>query len=287
MEERRQPSASHAIAVVWWGLALIPLILGFALRLRYVLHAEPFVDEPTTVLVGESIARSGVPVLPSGLFYGNDLPFSYLVGGQNVADALPSMQRLRRIAAAVRRRIPDLEVRSLDMSRYREETRKLHRLFNEARRGNWGFVPVTDREFDETASAMKAVVDSSEVPGLLAYDGNEPVGWCALAPRERYLRLARSRILKPVDGKPVWSVVCFFVARSHRRKGGFQMRSHIAILDLEKAPRSRRRSQPFDAESRLEAEVGALRRCWRRRQQQQAKDQSPHRRTLIFPEGTS
>ena len=31
--------------------------------------------------------------------------------------------------------------------------------------------------------------------------------------------LSRSRILKPVDTQPVWSVVCFFVSRSHRRKG--------------------------------------------------------------------
>jgi GNAT superfamily N-acetyltransferase len=31
--------------------------------------------------------------------------------------------------------------------------------------------------------------------------------------------LSRSRVLKPVDDQPVWSVVCFFVARSQRHKG--------------------------------------------------------------------
>ncbi|MEJ2207693.1 MAG: glycosyltransferase family 39 protein [Anaerolineae bacterium] len=64
-----------------WAIVTIPLLLGFALRLWYALQATPFVDEPTTVLVARSIAATGLPTLPSGLFYGNDLPFSYLAGG--------------------------------------------------------------------------------------------------------------------------------------------------------------------------------------------------------------
>jgi GNAT superfamily N-acetyltransferase len=67
--------------------------------------------------------------------------------------------------------------------------------------------------------AMKKLVQSGVVPGLLAYLGNEAVGWCALAPRCDYPRLAHSRILKPLDAQPVWSVSCLFVARPHRRKG--------------------------------------------------------------------
>jgi GNAT superfamily N-acetyltransferase len=45
------------------------------------------------------------------------------------------------------------------------------------------------------------------------------VGWCALAPREQYPVLDRSRVLRRVDQRPVWSVVCFFIARAYRRKG--------------------------------------------------------------------
>ncbi len=67
--------------------------------------------------------------------------------------------------------------------------------------------------------AFKKIVDSGEIPGLLAYVGAAPVGWCALGPREVYPVLERSRILKRVDDQPVWSVVCFFVARPYRRKG--------------------------------------------------------------------
>jgi GNAT superfamily N-acetyltransferase len=66
---------------------------------------------------------------------------------------------------------------------------------------------------------FKKVVDSGTVPGVIAYAGAEPVGWCALEPRERYDTLSRSRVLKPVDDAAVWSVVCFFVARPFRRRG--------------------------------------------------------------------
>jgi GNAT superfamily N-acetyltransferase len=67
--------------------------------------------------------------------------------------------------------------------------------------------------------AMKAIVRKGDVPGIIAYAGKEPVGWCAVAPREDYGTLERSRILKPVDDQPVWSVVCFFVERAHRGSG--------------------------------------------------------------------
>lgn len=66
---------------------------------------------------------------------------------------------------------------------------------------------------------LKGLVDSGEPPGILAYAGVEPVGWCSLAPRPEYTRLEKSRILKPVDERPVWSVVCFFVAKAYRRQG--------------------------------------------------------------------
>ena len=67
--------------------------------------------------------------------------------------------------------------------------------------------------------AFKKLVIGGERPGVIAYSGKEPVGWCAVAPRERYKRLERSRVLAPIDGARVWSIVCFFVARPFRRRG--------------------------------------------------------------------
>ncbi len=67
--------------------------------------------------------------------------------------------------------------------------------------------------------ALHRIVHSGPPPGLLAYLGDEPVGWCAVAPRNQYARLTNSRILGPVDDEAVWSVVCFYVARPFRKRG--------------------------------------------------------------------
>jgi GNAT superfamily N-acetyltransferase len=67
--------------------------------------------------------------------------------------------------------------------------------------------------------ALKAIVDSGEVPGILAYAGGQPIAWCSVAPRETFPSLERSRKLKRVDDQPAWSIVCFYVARPYRRRG--------------------------------------------------------------------
>jgi len=82
----------------------------------------------------------------------------------------------------------------------------------------------TGKQFQQSKGAgnkraMKKIVMSGEVPGILAYMGKEPIGWCSVAPRERFTRLERSRTLKPVDDEPVWSIVCLFVARAYRAQG--------------------------------------------------------------------
>jgi GNAT superfamily N-acetyltransferase len=75
------------------------------------------------------------------------------------------------------------------------------------------------RKGDGNRKALKRIVDSGKVPGILAYAKGEPVGWCSVGPRDDFKALERSRILKRVDDAPVWSVVCFSIARPYRRKG--------------------------------------------------------------------
>jgi GNAT superfamily N-acetyltransferase len=66
---------------------------------------------------------------------------------------------------------------------------------------------------------QKKIVASGRIPGLLAYVDRIPVGWVAVEPRENYPVLNNSRILKPFDNIPVWSVPCFFVAKKYRNQG--------------------------------------------------------------------
>jgi len=68
-------------------------------------------------------------------------------------------------------------------------------------------------------AAFRKIVADGPSPGVLAYSGAEPVGWCAVAPREVNARLENSRVLTRVDNQPVWSVTCFFVAKPFRRGG--------------------------------------------------------------------
>ena len=83
---------------------------------------------------------------------------------------------------------------------------------------------LTNKEFEAAKGegnreAMKALVDSGDEPGILAYVDGEPAAWCAVAPRGSFGRLGRSRVLKPVDDEPVWSAVCFFVDKRFRGRG--------------------------------------------------------------------
>jgi len=40
--------------------------------------------------------------------------------------------------------------------------------------------------------AMKRIVASGEIPGILAYANGKAVAWCSVAPREKYAALERS-----------------------------------------------------------------------------------------------
>jgi GNAT superfamily N-acetyltransferase len=71
----------------------------------------------------------------------------------------------------------------------------------------------------ENQRKMKKLVDGGSVPGLIGYQDGVPVAWVSLGPREEYDRLRRSPIMKPVDDRPVWSIVCFFVAPEARGQG--------------------------------------------------------------------
>jgi len=68
-------------------------------------------------------------------------------------------------------------------------------------------------------ASTHAAAEEDRAPGLVAYEGDEAVGWISIGPREDYERLAHSTVLKPLDDQPVWSIVCFVVGRRSRGNG--------------------------------------------------------------------
>jgi len=75
-------------------------------------------------------------------------------------------------------------------------------------------------------AAVTATRAQGRSPGLVAYRDGEAVGWVSLGPRDDYQRLMHSKVLAPIDEKPVWSIVCFVVGRKARGQGVAQ-----ALLD--------------------------------------------------------
>jgi GNAT superfamily N-acetyltransferase len=95
-----------------------------------------------------------------------------------------------------------------------------------------------------------SLVEAGVVPGLVGYVDGRPAGWVSIGPREEYLKLRRSPIMKPVDDAEVWSVVCFYVARPWRGQG-LQHRLLAAALDRARGQGVRIvESYPVDKEER-------------------------------------
>lgn len=74
---------------------------------------------------------------------------------------------------------------------------------------------------DQRKHLMQGLVSQKIPIGVLAFEGDEPIGWCSIAPRESYIRLEKSRTMPRVTPPTTstWSVLCFFVVRSRRKQG--------------------------------------------------------------------
>jgi GNAT superfamily N-acetyltransferase len=67
--------------------------------------------------------------------------------------------------------------------------------------------------------AMRALCERENPPGVVTYLDGVPVGWCNIGARAEIPRLTRSKLIRPVDDVPVWSIICVVVRGGHRRKG--------------------------------------------------------------------
>lgn len=85
--------------------------------------------------------------------------------------------------------------------------------------GARGPLPSGVTQAEANRADLKKLTGSGTPPGLIGYHGKVPVGWVSLGPREDYAKLKRSPVMKPVDDKPVWSIICFVVPSEHRGQG--------------------------------------------------------------------
>lgn len=104
--------------------------------------------------------------------------------------------RLRRIAAKIRQRNPDLTFRPVQRKTLTQDLVKVKEVYNAAWQANWGFVPMTDAEVDFMAARLKPLL----MEGLiwLAEAGTEPVGFLLALPDYNVpMKALRGRLLTP------------------------------------------------------------------------------------------
>ncbi|MDQ2951464.1 MAG: GNAT family N-acetyltransferase [Chloroflexota bacterium] len=83
-----------------------------------------------------------------------------------------------------------------------------------ARREQWRRKGVSEVEGDRRDAA--ALIASGKPFGLLAYDGDRPIGFVSVGPRTGYPRVDASVTTQRVDDVDVWVVPCLFVRREYR-----------------------------------------------------------------------
>jgi GNAT superfamily N-acetyltransferase len=79
-------------------------------------------------------------------------------------------------------------------------------------------------EFEESKGEnnrqkMKAMVEAGEIPGVIAYNDNEPVAWCSFGDRDSFPRFSRAYEIQMIKDEEAWIISCLFVRRDWRRSG--------------------------------------------------------------------
>lgn len=102
------------------------------------------------------------------------------------------------------------------------------------------------RPREKNRRALRRIVKHGPPPGLLAFDGERAVGWCALTPRDDLAWLNRKHALEPVDALPVWSISCFYVRRGYRRQGVMSALIAAALKAAKRADAPALEAYPVD-----------------------------------------
>ena len=101
-------------------------------------------------------------------------------------------ERLARLTERLLRKEPELRIRAIDLNRFPEELRVVREIYNDAWSKNWGFVPITEAEIEQTAKELKPLVVPELV--LFAYWGDDPVAFSVGLPDYNL-------VLKRLNGK--------------------------------------------------------------------------------------
>lgn len=97
-----------------------------------------------------------------------------------VTQATVAMTRMYRAEEIVRRRLPTLRIREVDPKNIESEVQIVRQIYNKAWANNWGFIPLTEAEFDAVAKDLKPILDP-KVAHIAEVDG-DPVAFSIALP---------------------------------------------------------------------------------------------------------
>lgn len=161
-----------------------------------------------------------------------------------LSSSVPPPEKVVRIAEKIRKR-ENVTVRPVNMKEFETEVRRIKDIYNAAWEKNWGFVPMTEREFDHMARELKALVVPELV--MIAEVKGEPVAFSMTIPDANVaLKAAGGRLTR--YGLPIGLAKLVLASRKIRRlrlvtlgiKEGFRKRGLDAILYLDTIKTARR-----------------------------------------------
>jgi len=154
-----------------------------------------------------------------------------------LSSSVPPPEKVVRVAERLRVR-EGVTIRHVDLSDLNAEVQRIKDIYNSAWEKNWGFVPMTEAEFDHLADEMRMIVRPELI--LIAEVKGEPVAFSMTLPdANEALKAAGGRLT--TYGLPVGLVKMFLASRRIKRlrlitlgiKEGFRRRGLDAILYLD------------------------------------------------------
>lgn len=88
--------------------------------------------------------------------------------------------RANRAMDIVKKRLPGIKIRKINLRKIKEEVKIIREIFNSAWSKNWGFIPLSKEEFDNLASDLKSIVDN-DFAHIAEIDG-EPIAFSIALP---------------------------------------------------------------------------------------------------------
>ena len=96
------------------------------------------------------------------------------------------------------------------------------------------------------------LVEAGPPPGILAYEGEAAIGWCAVGPRATLPQLNSSRVAAPLDGvEAVWAVNCFYIRSGYRGQNLMRRLLDGAVAFARKAGAAAVEACPIETERKL------------------------------------